>query len=83
MDSDDVSQNLYYPPLINHHYGFVDLANLIQHVEIAIDQSGTKFWVNVNGVCVCRVQNIEELVIADSRGDNEVSSGKSDSPDAK
>lgn len=68
-------QNLFHPPPVTQHYGFVDLADGMKHVEIAIDQSGTKLWVNVNGVCVCRVQNIEELVVADSRGDNETPSG--------
>lgn len=67
-------QNLFHSPPVTQHYGFVDLADGMKHVEIAIDQSGTKFWVNVNGVCVCRVQNIEELVVGhETHGDNECS----------
>ena len=35
--------------------------------EVSIKEDGKVLWINVDGVCVCRVCRIEKLVIDDRR----------------
>lgn len=36
-------------------------------VEISIREDGKVIWINVDGICACRVCRIKELVIDDRR----------------
>ena len=36
-------------------------------VEIAIREDGKVIWINVDGVCACRICQIKELVYVDDR----------------
>lgn len=37
------------------------------HVEIRIRQDGKVVWVNVDGICACRVYGLKEVVVEDDR----------------
>ena len=36
-------------------------------VEIVINADGTTIWVNIEGMCMFRAQNVENLVLDDDR----------------
>ncbi len=37
--------------------------------EVSIKEDGKVIWINVDGVCVCRVCRITELILDDRRND--------------
>ncbi len=39
----------------------------IENCEVRIREDGKVIWINVNGVCVCRVCRIENLEVNDDR----------------
>lgn len=46
----------------------IDL-NAPEVVEVRMDHTGTKVWVNVNDKCLFRAQDIKNLVVNDDRED--------------
>lgn len=38
-----------------------------EYCEIRIRDDGTVIWVNVDGICVCRICRIENLSVVDDR----------------
>lgn len=44
-----------------------------EEVEIHIDHTGTKIWININGTCELRAYKVKQLTLIDDRKVNEQS----------
>lgn len=59
-----------WPEEVSQTYGFIDVVTRTNLVEFSIRHDGLVVWLNVNGVCVARIQNVDSLTINDARPKN-------------
>lgn len=59
-----------WPEEASQTYGFIDVVTRTNLVEFSIRHDGLVVWLNVNGVCVARIQNVDSLTITDARPKN-------------